>query len=60
MFSDDPVHEPIHSGDEFGASESDFLRVEPCKPREVVGPVELAKEIVAFFDESTKFIRFGI
>jgi hypothetical protein len=35
------VHVLIHFGNEFGASELDFLKVETSKPRKVVRLVEL-------------------
>jgi hypothetical protein len=52
------VHVLIHFGNEFGASEPDFLKVETSKPRKVVGPVELPQQLVTFLHELAQLHGF--
>ena len=48
VLDDDVANEAVHPRDERGASGPGPLQVEAGEPREVVGPVELAEEVVAF------------
>jgi hypothetical protein len=49
-------HVLIHFGNEFGASEPDFLKVETSKPRKMVGPVELPQQLVTFLHELAQML----
>ncbi|BAT09074.1 Os09g0528500, partial [Oryza sativa Japonica Group] len=51
MLVDDAGDEAVDAGDEAGAAGAGALQVEAGEPWEVVGPVELAEQVVAFVDE---------
>ena len=60
MFGDDSGYEAVDFGDKGGASHMDLLWVKVSEKGKVVGPIESAQEVVAFVNESLKFVSFVV
>jgi len=56
---DDAADEAVHERDEAVAPGPGALQVEAREPGEVVGPVELAQQVVAFVHEAPQLPRLG-
>ena len=60
MFGDDSGYEAVDFGDKVRASHVDLLWVKVSEKGKVVGPIESAQEVVAFVNESLKFVSFVV